>query len=120
MHEKYISRLSSVYFNISVIGGWSNTKSAIRRVKQGDNLVEVSTPKLLKKGADRSFIIKWDEETLSVTQAGEDTPFMTYTDKDPLNVRYVGFTTGWGSGGKWTFLNLNPKATGTRGIGKHE
>ena len=33
--------------------------------------------------------------------------FLTYTDPNPINVLYVGYSTGWGSEGKFRFCNLS-------------
>eukprot|EP00058_Branchiostoma_floridae_P026175 XP_002611665.1 hypothetical protein BRAFLDRAFT_117103 [Branchiostoma floridae] len=45
-----------------VIGGWSNTQSVIRRSKQGNNLVTVSTSGIISPTEYRKFWITWSSD----------------------------------------------------------
>ncbi|PIK44423.1 putative IgGFc-binding protein [Apostichopus japonicus] len=75
-----------------VIGGWSNTKSAIRRCKGCDSEVEVDTPDILNPRLDVRFYITFLAGTIEVGLLGED-PFMSWTDPDPIECNYIGYTT---------------------------
>ncbi|KAI8498912.1 hypothetical protein Bbelb_233650 [Branchiostoma belcheri] len=87
-----------------VIGGWDNTRSAIRRSKQGANRAVSSTPGVLSSTESRGFWISWTVTgSISVGRQGEAHPFLEWTDPQPLHVAYAGYTTGWGSTGQWRF-----------------
>ncbi|XP_035682150.1 uncharacterized protein LOC118419725 isoform X2 [Branchiostoma floridae] len=89
-----------------VIGGWSNTQSVIRRSKQGNNLVTVSTSGIISPTEYRKFWITWSSDgTIAVGKGGDTQPFMQWTDPDPLPIAYAGYTTGWGSTGRWKFCH---------------
>ncbi|XP_033105774.1 uncharacterized protein LOC117108037 [Anneissia japonica] len=89
-----------------VIGGWGNTKSVIRRCKQCTNLVsERRSNGFLDSGGFRKFWISFADSTISVGAENEPA-FMEYTDDDPLELHYVGYTTGWGSNGNFRFCEL--------------
>ncbi|XP_019646607.1 PREDICTED: uncharacterized protein LOC109487084 isoform X2 [Branchiostoma belcheri] len=93
-----------------VIGGWNNTRSAIRRSKQGANRAFSSTPGILSSTESRGFWISWTATgSISVGRQGEAHPFLEWTDPQPLHVAYAGYTTGWGSTGQWRFC---PSLTG--------
>ncbi|XP_066266631.1 uncharacterized protein [Branchiostoma lanceolatum] len=87
-----------------VIGGWNNTKSAIRRSKGGTDRAFNATPGILSSTESRGFWIAWTVDgSISVGRQEETRPFLQWTDPDPLEVAYAGYTTGWGSTGEWRF-----------------
>ncbi|XP_071941074.1 uncharacterized protein [Antedon mediterranea] len=89
-----------------VIGGWGNTRSVIRRCKQCTNLVSERRPNgFLNSESFRKFWIDFADSTISVGAENEPA-FMVYTDDNPLQVLYVGFTTGWGSNGNFQFCGF--------------
>ena len=91
-----------------VISGWGNMQSVIRRCIQCDNEVTVSTPGYLSPDEFRGFWIKYDQTT-GVLQVGREgnAYFMQWQDPNPLDVEYVGYTTGFGSTGVFRFCNLS-------------
>ncbi|XP_078612531.1 uncharacterized protein LOC144882551 isoform X1 [Branchiostoma floridae x Branchiostoma japonicum] len=101
--------LSSQNYNLDdmyeiVIGGWNNTSSVIRRSKGGTDLTGSPTPGILSSAESRGFWIAWTVDgTISVGKQGESQHFMQWTDPEPLQVVYAGYTTGWGSTGEWRF-----------------
>ncbi|CAH1267833.1 CPAMD8 [Branchiostoma lanceolatum] len=97
-----------------VIGGWSNTQSVIRRSKQGNNHATASTSGINSPTEYRTFWITWSSDgTIAVGRGGETQPFMQWTDPDPLPIAYAGYTTGWGSTGRWKFCHTaRPAETG--------
>ncbi|KAJ8042690.1 IgGFc-binding protein [Holothuria leucospilota] len=86
-----------------VIGGWNNEKSAIRRCKGCDSEVEVDTPGILNPRLDVRFYITFKVGVIEVGLLGDD-PFMSWTDPDPIDCHYVGYTTALNSG-RWKFYN---------------
>ena len=89
-----------------MIGGWCNTKSVIRRSKQGNPLTTSNTQSILDPKTFTTFIIDWDGSTLQVIKDGCQNPFLVYTDDAPLTVNFIGFSTGFGSEGDFVFKNL--------------
>ena len=97
-----------MHLSFIVIGGWSNTHSSIRQGK-GKNFPDFFEPRttnILNSGEFREFRISWAGGKISVFKAGEKTPFMTYTHSTPFPVKYVGYTTGWGSSGQFVFCGV--------------
>ncbi|XP_078682431.1 uncharacterized protein LOC144916906 [Branchiostoma floridae x Branchiostoma belcheri] len=89
-----------------VIGLWSNTKSAIRREKRGENRALVSTPAIISPTEYRTFWINLAPDgTISVGKGGVSQPFMSWRDPNPLRVSYAGYSTGWGATGRWKFCS---------------
>ncbi|XP_078573406.1 uncharacterized protein LOC144860153 [Branchiostoma floridae x Branchiostoma japonicum] len=87
-----------------VIGGWGNSKSMIRRSKQGHDHAKVSTVEINSQTEYRAFWITWSSDgTIAVGRGGESQPFMQWKDPDPLSIAYAGYSTGFGSTGQWKF-----------------
>ena len=56
----------------------------------------------------RGFWITYNMNTGKMDVGKEaQAAFMTYTDPNPLEVKYVGYSTGFGSEGKFRFCNLS-------------
>ncbi|CAH1268732.1 CSMD1 [Branchiostoma lanceolatum] len=100
-----------------VIGGWSNSESAIRRAPGGAEETRVSTAGFLSAGESRGFWISWAEDgTVAAGRDGEGSPFMQWQDPDPLPVLYFGYSTGFGSTGQFSFqCQLEPVGLWTFG-----
>ncbi|XP_066285823.1 uncharacterized protein [Branchiostoma lanceolatum] len=100
-----------------VIGGWSNSESAIRRAPGGAEQTRVSTAGFLSAGESRGFWISWAEDgTVATGRDGEGSPFMQWQDPDPLPVLYFGYSTGFGSTGQFSFqCQLEPVGLWTFG-----
>lgn len=101
------SQSSSDLYEI-VIGGWRNTQSVIRRCKQCENQVTVSTTNYLSANEYRRFWITFDGNgAVAVGRNDESTPFMAWTDPVPLDVQYLGYSTCCGSSGDFRFCGLS-------------
>lgn len=83
------------------LGGWSNTKSVIRKNLQKPDVVEEATPGILDGGEFRGFWLRWYDNVISVGREGEAAAFMSYDDPGLFPVRFVGICTGWGATGRW-------------------
>ena len=92
-----------------VIGGWSNTKSVIRRAKQSQQKVEASTPGILSPNEFRGFWITYNFGVIKVGKEGH-APFMEWTDPNPLPVNNIGYSTHMGSNGEFVFCLDDPTA----------
>ncbi|XP_072020262.1 macrophage mannose receptor 1-like [Amphiura filiformis] len=95
-----------------VIGGFGNMQSVIRRCIQCENEVVASTPSILNINEWRGFWITYNMNTGKM-EVGKEAqgPFMIYTDPNPIQVKYVGYSTGFGSEGKFRFCNLTDLPT---------
>ncbi|VDI25424.1 Hypothetical predicted protein [Mytilus galloprovincialis] len=89
-----------------VIGGWTNTKSVIRTVKQGAH-VSLKKGTFLDKGIFKVFWISWNDNTINVgrgLEAASGTIFLKWTNPTGLRpIRNAGFYTAFGSTGEWIF-----------------
>lgn len=83
------------------LGGWSNSKSVIRKNRQKPDVVEAETPGILDAGEFRSFWIRWYDNVITVGREGEAAAFMSHEDADLFPVQFVGVCTGWGANGNW-------------------
>ncbi|CAC5412471.1 unnamed protein product [Mytilus coruscus] len=86
-----------------VLGGWTNSKSVIRDRKQGKALV-THLGQVLKQNEYRTFYIQWTDGKIKVEDEWNRI-IMEWTDtSNPLNIRNIGVSTGWGSTGYWSFV----------------
>nr|XP_012150292.1 PREDICTED: uncharacterized protein LOC100878241 isoform X4 [Megachile rotundata] len=92
------------------IGGWSNSKSVIRKNRTKPEAAEVDTPGILSADEFRGFWIRWSDGVLSVGREGEPSSFLTYADPSPFGIGYFGVCTGWGASGEWLIEDVNPSA----------
>ncbi|XP_076234198.1 uncharacterized protein LOC143179071 isoform X2 [Calliopsis andreniformis] len=83
------------------IGGWSNSKSVIRKNRTKPEVAEVETPGILSADEYRGFWIRWSDGVLSVGKEGEPSSFLSYADPEPFAIGYFGICTGWGASGEW-------------------
>ena len=91
-----------------VIAGWSNTRSVIRKAKQGAEFAKI-THSPLSCGDFRNFYVSWKNGIIEVgalvgnpRQPGTtmDEPFMTYTDPSAFHVNHA-WVAGWSQRGSW-------------------
>ncbi|OWF52386.1 uncharacterized protein LOC110447826 [Mizuhopecten yessoensis] len=86
-----------------IIGGYGNTISVIRRGKNRYNYVKKpSSPADCNEF--RSFIVSWPRGVVSVwyeTKVGDWQFLMSLRDRKPIDVRYIGMTTGKAASGTW-------------------
>ncbi|XP_046388992.1 C3 and PZP-like alpha-2-macroglobulin domain-containing protein 8 isoform X2 [Ischnura elegans] len=83
------------------LGGWGNTKSALRRDRQKPDKAEAETPNVVTADEEREFWIKWNDGTIQVGHGGQASPFLEYADPDPFPIGHYGVRTGWGATGQW-------------------
>ncbi|XP_033756148.1 uncharacterized protein LOC117338893 [Pecten maximus] len=86
-----------------VLGGWSNTKSVIRTVKQGDSKVE-QTGEVLDCDRYKRFNVSWSGGVVTVMRDTDSgwVQLMTWSDiGGGLNVQFVGLSTARWSSGSW-------------------
>lgn len=103
------------------IGGWSNSKSVIRKNRTKPDVAEVDTPGILSADEFRGFWIRWNDGAISVGKEGDPSAFLTYADPEPFGIGYFGVCTGWGASGEWLIEDTNasaPPVEGVRDIGE--
>lgn len=83
------------------LGGWSNSKSVIRKNRTKPEVTEANTPAILDAGEFRGFWIRWTDNIILVGHEGEAASFLTYENTEAYPINYVGFCTGWGASGSW-------------------
>ncbi|XP_012218887.1 uncharacterized protein [Linepithema humile] len=93
------------------IGGWSNSKSVIRKNRTKPEVAEVETPGILNIDDYRGFWIRWDNGVLTVGKEGDSAPFLTFADPEPFGIGYFGVCTGWGATGDWLIEGRKPLNT---------
>lgn len=83
------------------LGGWSNSKSVIRKNRQMPDVAEADTLNILSSEEFRGFWVRWYDNVITVGREGEAVAFMSYEDFELLSIKYVGVCTGWGASGSW-------------------
>ncbi|XP_055542604.1 C3 and PZP-like alpha-2-macroglobulin domain-containing protein 8 [Wyeomyia smithii] len=83
------------------IGGWKNTKSAIRKNRAKPDVSEAYIPGILSVGQYRGFWIKWIDDVITVGMEGARVAFLSYKNSDPFPINFVGVCTGYGASGSW-------------------
>ncbi|XP_071444531.1 uncharacterized protein [Hetaerina americana] len=83
------------------LGGWGNTKSALRRDRQKPDKAEAETPNVVTADEEREFWVRWTDGTIQVGHGGQAAPFLEYADPDPFPIGHYGVRTGWGATGQW-------------------
>lgn len=86
-----------------VIGGYDNTLSVIRRGKNRYNFVTVpSSPANCTEFVP--FVVSWDRGLVTVWHESKPDTWqrmMSWKDPKPLDVKYIGMTTGKATSGTW-------------------
>lgn len=86
------------------IGGWDNTKSAIRFNQAKPDKAEEQTPGIVSPDEYHRFWIRFHDHVIQVGREGEAVPFLVWENTDePFEITHYAFTTGWGSSGTWVF-----------------
>ena len=92
-------------FDLFLLGGWSNTRSVIRTVKQQDPPVASVQNTPVDCNEFKPFWIRWTDGVYEVgygLMVGTD-PFMLYNSQSPPMVNAVAISTGFGATGTWLF-----------------
>ncbi|VFV36960.1 c3 and pzp-alpha-2-macroglobulin [Lynx pardinus] len=87
-----------------VLGGHQNTRSWISTSKMGDPVASTYTAKILSWDEFRTFWISWHGGFIQVGHGPEpsnESVIMAWTLPRPPEVRFIGFSTGWGSMGEF-------------------
>ncbi|XP_077390785.1 C3 and PZP-like alpha-2-macroglobulin domain-containing protein 8 [Festucalex cinctus] len=87
-----------------VLGGRQNTRSWISLGKMGEPLISVPTPDILSWDEFRSFWIVWKGGLVQVGHGlhpSNASIILQWSGTSPLQVRHIGFSTGWGSVGEF-------------------
>jgi hypothetical protein len=86
------------------VGGWKNTKSAIRLNQTKPDKAEQETPDVVCDDEFRRFWVDFKQNKIQVGNEGSETPFLSWENtEDPFKVTHFAFSTGWGSTGVWLF-----------------
>lgn len=86
------------------IGGWGNSKSAIRFNETKPDKQQADTPDIVSGDEFRRFWITFKQNVIRCGREGEEAPLLEWHNTDePFKVTHFGFSTGWGSSGLWRF-----------------
>lgn len=89
-----------------VIGGWNNSRSMIRRSKQGAGVVEYSGV-VISDSEFKTFVLDWNNAGVLKLYSKSGTEPLTLLMETPpqpepvLDIKSMAVSTGWGSTGKW-------------------
>ncbi|KAK2576302.1 hypothetical protein KPH14_005667 [Odynerus spinipes] len=88
-----------------IIGGWGNTMSAITKNNSVPDVAEAETINIC--GNNCYIWIEWTGD--GVLSVGCDDvvreTLMTYKDRNPFVINYIGLSTAWGATGEWTIID---------------
>lgn len=101
----YPSMTQNRFYEI-VIGGWANSKSVIRKEKQGYAWAQKHQRNLLSCTNAQPFWVSWNNGHIKVGtgQQVNSNTFMEWTDPNPYLVKFAAVSAGFGSDADWTFL----------------
>ncbi|KAG8126756.1 putative C3 and PZP-like alpha-2-macroglobulin domain-containing protein [Naja naja] len=87
-----------------VIGGHQNSKTWISTSKMGEPVASTETIGILSWDEFRSFWISWAHGVIQVGHGSftlNESIIVTWSTSKQLEVKYIGFSTGWGSAGEF-------------------
>ncbi|XP_015280131.1 PREDICTED: C3 and PZP-like alpha-2-macroglobulin domain-containing protein 8 [Gekko japonicus] len=87
-----------------VLGGHQNTRTWISASKMGEPVASTETPGLLSWDEFRTFWISWANGLIQVGHGPSvlnESVIVSWAALHPPEVKYVGFSTGWGSVGEY-------------------
>ncbi|KAL1129555.1 hypothetical protein AAG570_012500 [Ranatra chinensis] len=84
------------------IGGWGNSKYALRKNKEKPELAAVDSANILDSNEYKEFWICWRGGNISLGGSIDDpNPILSWTEPSPFNITHFGVRTGWGATGHW-------------------
>ncbi|KAK9497352.1 hypothetical protein O3M35_004685 [Rhynocoris fuscipes] len=83
------------------IGGWNNSKIAIRKNGEKPEVAVLEVPNTLDGGTYKEFWITWYNGAISIGANDNQTPLLVWADPTMFPSLFVGIRTGWGSTGSW-------------------
>ncbi|KAL5277291.1 hypothetical protein ACFFRR_002489 [Megaselia abdita] len=86
-----------------VLGGWDNSKSAIRNATEGRNLYEKGGPVCSPLYPTEVIVSLTKDGLLSVVLPGFQTPFMFLQDSQPSYNKFVAFSSWKGNAARWFY-----------------
>jgi len=108
------------------LGGWGNTKTAIRHNREKPNKAESDSPDVISSGDVRCFWLRWRNGAISVGKSGSDEPIVQWENPEPFPASHLGLRTAWGSEGDWQIYQgdeapcgVVPMGSGGAGIWVH-
>ncbi|XP_067655796.1 uncharacterized protein 5-like [Haliotis asinina] len=92
-----------------VLGGWSNTRSVIRRCAQCTILTSYQGT-MVSCSQYKQFWTSFVDGTIKAGRGGTvgQDEILSYTDPDPHTINYFAAATGFGSSGEWIFDFCEP------------
>ncbi|XP_017892186.1 uncharacterized protein LOC108632259 isoform X2 [Ceratina calcarata] len=97
-----------------IIGGWGNRMSVIRRNNEDLNVAEAETRNILDVMFTCHFWIQWRSDgTLNVGRENMGV-FLSYKDRNPFVINYIGLGTAWGATGEFLFQESYSTSTALR------
>nr|XP_020636674.1 C3 and PZP-like alpha-2-macroglobulin domain-containing protein 8 [Pogona vitticeps] len=87
-----------------VLGGHQNARSWISTSKMGEPVASAETAGILSWDEFRTFWISWDHGIIQVGHGHavlNESIIVAWAPPKPREVKYVGFSTGWGSAGEF-------------------
>lgn len=84
------------------IGGWENSKSAIRLNREKPDKAEAETPSVCSADEEKKFVLTWTNDgEVSISMAGASEPFLYWKNVEPFPINALGVRTAWGATGTW-------------------
>lgn len=83
------------------IGGWDNSKIAIRRNREKPDVVEHPFPNTLNASEFRSFWLTFYDQVIALGLNDDSTPLLVWQDPNMFDATHFGIRTSWGATGTW-------------------
>ncbi|XP_014275592.1 C3 and PZP-like alpha-2-macroglobulin domain-containing protein 8 isoform X2 [Halyomorpha halys] len=83
------------------IGGWENSKIAIRKNREKPEVVEHPFPNVLNGNESKTFWLTFYNKVIAFGINEENTPLIAWPDPELFDVTHFGIRTSWGARGTW-------------------
>ena len=93
------------YNLFTVLGGWGNQTSAVLCNAATHDWVKFDSPNILSEDEMREFYVSFADSMLEVGRVGE-LPFIKHLLTCPVEVKYIGIASGFGTTATWTFCGF--------------